>query len=68
MQSLNQEFIENFDFHSQIHTATTCIAHCVSSVFAMGKRLASALACCYLEFQEIRILLINNFPPGSLVT
>ena len=34
----------------------------------MGKNLASALACCYPELQELRKLPINNFPTGSLVT
>ena len=53
---------------SNILTATTCIAHCVSSDFAMGKCLASAIACCYPELQELRNLPLNNFPPGSLVT
>ena len=53
---------------SNILSATTCIAHCVSSDFAMGKGLASTIACCYPELQALRILPINNFPPGSLVT
>ena len=53
---------------SNILTATACIAHCVSSDFAMAKGLASAIACCYSELQELRQLPINNFPPGSLVT
>ena len=53
---------------SNILTATTCIAHCVSSDFAMGKGLASTIACCYPELQELRKLPMNNFPPGSLVT
>ena len=53
---------------SNILTATTCIAHCVSSDFAMGKGLAFTIACCHLELQEVRKLPINNFPPGSLVT
>ena len=53
---------------SNILTATTCIAHCVSSDFAMGKDLASTIACCYPELQELSKLPINNFPPGSLVT
>ena len=53
---------------SIILTGTICIAHCVSSDFAMGKGLASTLACCYPELQELRKLAINNFPPGSLVT
>ena len=53
---------------SNILTATTCIAHCVSSDFAMGKGLASTIACCYPELQELRKLPINHFPPGSLVT
>ena len=34
----------------------------------MGKGLASTIACCYPELQELRKLPINNFPPGSLVT
>ena len=50
---------------SNLLTATTCIAHCVSSDFAMGKGLASTIACRYPELQELPI---NNFPPGSLVT
>ena len=54
--------------HSNILTATTCIAHCVSSDFALGKGVASTISCCYPEFQELRKLPINNFPPGSLVT
>ena len=53
---------------SNILTATTCIAHCVSSDFARGKGLASTIACCYPELQELRNIPINNFPPGSLVT
>ena len=53
---------------SNLLTATTCIAHCVSSNFAMGKGLASTIACCYPELQELRKLPINTFPPGSLVT
>ena len=53
---------------SNILAATTCIAHCVSSDFAMGKGLASTIACCYPELQEFRKLPLNNFPPGSLVT
>ena len=53
---------------SNILSATTCIAHCVSSDFAMGKCLASTIACCYPELQELRKLPINDFPPGSLVT
>ena len=53
---------------SNILTATTCIAHCVSSDFAMGKGLASTIACCYPELQELRNIPINNFPAGSLVT
>ena len=53
---------------SNILTATRCIAHCVSSDFAMGKGLASTIACCYPELQELRKLPINNFPSGSLVT
>ena len=59
----------NFCFsQSNILTATTCIAHCVSSDFAMGKGLASTLACCYPDLQELKKLPINTFPPGSLVT
>ena len=53
---------------SNILTATTCIAHCVSSDFAMGKGLASTIARCYPELQELRKLPINTFPSGSLVT
>ena len=53
---------------SNILTATTCIALCVSSDFAMGKGLASTITCCYPELQALRNLSINNFPPGSLVT
>ena len=53
---------------SNILTATTCIAHCVSSDFAMGKSLASTIASCYPELQELRKLPINSIPPGSLVT
>ena len=51
-----------------ILTATACIAHCVSSDFAMSKGLASTIAYRYPELQELRKLPINNFPPGSLVT
>ena len=39
---------------SNILTVSTCIAHCVSSDFAMGKDLASTIACCYPELQEHR--------------
>ena len=53
---------------SKILTATTCIAHCVSSDFAMGKSLAYTIASCYPELQEMRKLPKNNFPPGSSVT
>ena len=53
---------------SNILTATTCIAHGVFSDFAMGKGLASTIARCYPELQELRKLPINQFPPGSLVT
>ena len=53
---------------SNILTATTCMAHCVSPDFAKVKGLASTLACCYPELQELRKLPINSFPPGSLVT
>ena len=34
----------------------------------MGKGLASAIDCCYLELQELRKLPFKNFPPGSTVT
>ena len=53
---------------SNILTVTTYIAHCASSDFAMGKGLASTIACCYPELRELRQLPINNFAPGSLVT
>ena len=53
---------------SNILTATTWIAHCVSPDFAMGKNLASTKACCYPELQELRKIPIDNFPPVSLVT
>ena len=53
---------------SNILTATTCKAHCVSSDFAMGKSLASTIACCYPELQALRNLPKNTFTPGSLVT
>ena len=53
---------------SNILTATTCIPHCVSSDFAMGKGLAFTIACCYPELQELRKLPRNNFPQSSLVT
>ena len=53
---------------SNILTATTCIAHCVSSDFAMGRSLASTIACGYPELQELRNIPISKFPPGSLVT
>ena len=53
---------------SNIRAATTCIAHYVSSDFAMSKGLASTIACCYPELQELRKLPMNDFPPGSLVT
>ena len=66
MQSLNQVYIQNFVSHSHILTASTCVAHCVSSDFAMGKGFASAIACCYPELQELKIT--NDFPPGALVT
>ena len=52
---------------SNILTATTCIAHCVSSDFAIGKGLASALACSYPELQQMRKLSSTLFPPGSLI-
>ena len=58
----------NFVLQSNFITATTCRAHCVSSDVAMGKSLASAIACCYPELQELRKLPLNTFPPGSLVT
>ena len=53
---------------SNILRATTCIAHCDSSDFAMSKNLASATAGCYLKLQELRKGPSNDFPPGSLVT
>ena len=34
----------------------------------MGKDLASTIACCYPELQELRKLPINHLTPGSLVT
>ena len=34
----------------------------------MGKGLASTIACCYPDLQELRKLPKNSFPPGSLVT
>ena len=47
----------NFCFsQSNILTAATCIAHWASSDFAIGKSLASAIACCYPEPQELRKL------------
>ena len=46
---------------SKILRATTCIAHCVSSDFAMGKSLASTIACCYPELQELRNVSLNFF-------
>ena len=59
----------NFCFsQSNILRSTTCIAHCVSSDFAMGRSLASTIACCYPEIQYLRKLPINNSPTGSLVT
>ena len=33
----------------------------------MGKNIASAIACCDPELQEIRKLPLNNFPLGFLV-
>ena len=39
---------------SNILAATTCIAHCASSDFAMGQKLASALAYGYPELQQLR--------------
>ena len=56
-----------FISQSIILTATTCIAHCVSPDFALGKRLASALAFSYPELQQMRNMSLNLFPPGSLV-
>ena len=52
---------------SKFLTAPKCRAHCVSSVFAMVKGLASTLACGYLESQQLRKLSFNLFPPGFLV-
>ena len=57
--SVHQKFCSPL---SKILTATTCIAHCVSSDFAMGR------LCWYPELQELRKLPINNFQPGSLNT
>ena len=53
---------------SKVLTPATCIAHCVSSDSAMGKGLASTIACCTLELQELRKFPIDNLPPGPLVT
>ena len=53
---------------SNILTATTCRALCVSLDFALGKGLAYTIACCYPELQELRKLPVNIFPPGSSVT
>ena len=53
---------------SNILTATTCIAHCVSSDFAMGKELASALGCSYPEPQQMRKITFDLLPLNSLVT
>ena len=39
---------------SNILTTTTCIAHCLSSDFALGKKRAPAFACSYLELQQMR--------------
>ena len=41
---------------SKILIAITCIAHCVSSDFALGKGLAYTIVCCYPELQELRKL------------
>ena len=43
-------------------------SHCVPSHFAMGKNLASELACSYLELQQMRKLSFNLFRPVSLLT
>ena len=51
---------------SNILAATTCIAHSVSFDFAMGKGLASALACSYPELQQMQKMSFN-LPPGSLL-
>ena len=67
MQLLNQVSNRNFFSRSIILTATTCLAHCVSSDFAMGKRLASTLAFCYPELQDLPKLSLNLSPLGSLV-
>ena len=48
-------------------TATTRIAQCVPSNFAMGKNLGSAIACYYSEPQDFGKLLLNNVLPGWLV-
>ena len=44
--------------------AKTRIAHCVSSDFAMGKGLASELACSFPELQQMRKMSLNFFPTG----
>ena len=54
--------------HSIILTATTCIAHYVSSDSAMGKTLASTLFCSYPKLQQMKKMSFNLFPPGSFVT
>ena len=68
-QSLNQVYIQNFVFHSEIFSQLLHALHTVFLLdFAMGKGLASTIACCYPELQELSKLPINNFPLGSLVT
>ena len=52
---------------ANILTTNSCIAHCVSSDFKMGKGLASAIARCYPAIQEMRQRPLNHFPPGSMV-
>ena len=48
-------------------TATTCIADYVSSDFAIGRRLAFAIVCSYLEQHQMERMSLTRFPPGSLV-
>ena len=48
-------------------TATTCIAHSVSSEFAMGNGLASTLVCSYPDQKQMQKMSLNFFTPGSLV-
>ena len=58
----------NFCFsQSTILAASTCIAHSVSSDSALGKGLASALACSYLELQQMWKMSLDLFSPGSFV-